>query len=100
MQTVGTAVGALAGIGGLVCYILILIQIFQHGKTGMGIACLLLLFCCGGGYVLAFIYGWMKAREWNMNNLMTIWSVFFGVHILAGAISPPPIREYIFIQQR
>jgi hypothetical protein len=55
--------GGITGIIGLVCYILVLIQMFQHGKTGLGIACIVLFFCCGLGYLIAFIYGWVNAKQ-------------------------------------
>ncbi len=69
-----TAIASLAGLASLVCFVLVLIQMFQHGQTGLGIACILLLFC-GIGVLITFIYGWAKAREWNIRNVMIVWTV-------------------------
>jgi len=88
MDTLATIVGAIAGITSLVCFILVLIQMFQRGYTGLGVACIVLLFCCGIGGLVTFVFGWMKAREWNMVNLMIIWSVAIAVNIVAGAVNP------------
>jgi hypothetical protein len=73
----------LVGIGSLVCLILVIIQMFQHQQTGLGIACILLAFC-GIGALIAFVYGWMKANEWNIKNIMLAWTGCFVVGILIG----------------
>jgi|GEM_PF-1330791 len=70
-----TAIAFLVGLASLVCFVLVLIQMFQRGQTGLGIACIVLLFVCGIGGLIAFIYGWVKAREWNIQNIMIAWTV-------------------------
>ncbi len=72
---------SLCGLGTLVCYILVLIQMFQRGKTGLGIACIVL--CCIG-ILITFIYGWIKAEEWGIKKLMLIWTGIIVVHLLIG----------------
>ncbi len=93
MEAVASIVSTLAGLVGLVCFIMVVIQMFQHGSTGMGILCAVLFLCCGLGGLIAFIYGWIKAREWNITNLMTVWTVAFVIGIAAGAINPAPYRQ-------
>jgi hypothetical protein len=66
---------------------------FQHGQTGLGIACIVLLFCCGIGGLVAFIYGWVRAREWGITNLMTIWTVFFALNVVSGILNPAPFEQ-------
>ena len=46
----------LLAIGSLVCFILVIIKMFQVGEQTMGIVCLVLILCCIGGLV-AFVYG-------------------------------------------
>jgi hypothetical protein len=75
---------AVVGIGSLVCFILVLIQMFQHGQTGLGIACIVLIFCVGIGALIAFVYGWMKATEWNIKNVMMAWTGCWIVGVLLG----------------
>jgi hypothetical protein len=72
----------LVGLVSLGCFIMVLVQMFQHGQTGMGIACIVLIFCFGIGGLVAFIYGWMKASEWNIKNLMLAWTGAIVVGIL------------------
>ena len=74
--------GWLLGLGSLICFILVLVQMFQRGKTGLGIACILLVFVCGIGGLIAFIYGWMNAAEWGIKNVMLIWTAC----IVAGIV--------------
>jgi hypothetical protein len=75
------------GIISLICYVLVLIQMFQHGKTGLAIACIVLLFCCGIGALIVFIYGWMNAKQWNFSNIMTIWTICFVVNLVLGGLN-------------
>jgi hypothetical protein len=74
MQAVGTALEYIGGIVGFVCFILVVVKMFQHGQTGLGIATIVLVIFCGIGGLIAFIFGWMRAREWNINNIMLIWA--------------------------
>ena len=62
----------LVALGALLCYITVVVQTFVHGETGWGVAS---LFCCCGGILLAFIYGWVKSGEWGTGLLMTAWSL-------------------------
>jgi hypothetical protein len=91
-DTLAGAVVGLASLVSLICFILVLIQMFQRGQTGMGIACVALSLCCGLGGLITFVYGWVKARDWNMVNLMTIWTVAFAIDFLAGILNPAPFR--------
>ena len=74
---------AIVSIGSLVCFIMVLIKMFQSGQTGLGIACIVLVFCVVGG-LIAFIYGWMKADEWKIKNVMIAWSVCLVLGIIFG----------------
>jgi hypothetical protein len=76
---------AIVGLGSVVCFILVLIQMFQRGQTGLGITCIVLVFCVGIGALIAFVYGWMKATEWNIKNIMLAWTGCWIVGVLLGA---------------
>jgi hypothetical protein len=93
METVGTILGAVAGLGSLVCYVLVLIKMFQNGQTGLGIACIVLLLCCGLGGLIAFVYGWIKAGEWGITNIMMIWTVFVVLNIASGIMNPGQFQQ-------
>jgi len=74
-----------AGIASLVCF-MVLMAMFQHGQTGLGIACIVLIFCGVGG-LIAFIYGWVKSSEWNIKNLMLLWTGAIVIAILGTGLS-------------
>jgi hypothetical protein len=91
-DTLASTIIGLATLVSLVCFVLVLIQMFQHGKTGLGIVCAVLFLCCGLGWLITFVYGWMQARPWNMVNLMTIWTVAFAIDVVAGTVNPAPLQ--------
>jgi hypothetical protein len=88
------ALHGILGLVGLVCFILVLVQMFQHGQTGLGIACAI-GFCCFIGYLGAFIYGWVKAQPWNITNIMIIWSICFALSIVLNFAMPIPIDTFM-----
>ena len=71
------ALAVIAGIAFLVCWIMVVVKIFQSGQTGLGI---LGIFCP----LFTFIYGWVKVNEFGIKNLMTIWSIAIGVGFVAN----------------
>jgi hypothetical protein len=76
------AIGALCGLVSLVCFIMVVVKMFQHGSTGLGIACIILTFCTGLGPLIAFIMGWVKSAEWGTKKLMLTWTLFFVAELL------------------
>jgi hypothetical protein len=64
----------LLAIANLVFFILVVVQMFKHEQSGLGIACILLALCTGLGQPLAFIMGWVKAGEWNIKRMMFAWT--------------------------
>ncbi len=85
-----TALSLLLGLVSLVCYVMVVIQIFQHGETGMGLACTIGLLLCGLGALLAFIYGWVKAGPWRLNNIMLVWTACFVINLILSFLAPSP----------
>jgi hypothetical protein len=66
VETIGQILTGIGGLGGLICFILVLVQMFQRGSSVLAIACLVLTLCCGLGALIAFIYGWIKNSEWGI----------------------------------
>jgi hypothetical protein len=87
----GLVVG-LSTLVSVVCFVVLIVQMFQRGAVGLGVACIVLSLCCGLGGVVAFVYGWAKARDWNLVNLMTVWTVAFAIDLAAGIANPAPLR--------
>ena len=71
-------VGVLAQVVALVCWILVVIKMFQNGNTVLGIISIVL---CGIGGLIAFIYGWMKSGEWQIQPIMLAWTAAIVVAI-------------------
>lgn len=70
-------VSVVAGIGSLVCFVLVVIHLFQTDQKGLGIACIVLVFVCGVGGLIAFVKGWMD----GLGTVMWVWTgcVLLGV---------------------
>lgn|SRR5262249_12233324 len=58
----------------VVCYVLILIKMFQAGEQTLGIVCIVLTLCFALGGLVAFIFGWINVQKWNIKNVMWIWT--------------------------
>ena len=70
--------GILASLVGLACFglqIYVVVKMFQDGQTGLGI----LGIFCG---IVPLIIGWQKADQWNIRQVMMIWSGLIGLYIL------------------
>jgi hypothetical protein len=93
MQSIATLLEILAGIGTLACFIVVLVKMFQNGKSGLGIACIILTIFCGLGPLIAFIYGWMRSAEWDLRNIMLIWTVCWIIGIVGGVMNPALFQQ-------
>ena len=72
----------------IVCWIIVLVKIFQAGNIGIGIVGII----CG---IVAFIYGWTKADELQIKNVMIIWTVSIIAQIaLTAAFGNTMIRVH------
>ncbi len=65
-----------------VCYIIVLVKMFQSGDGKLGAICIVLTIFCGIGPLLALIIGWMNAKEYGVETVMLIWTTA----ILAGIV--------------
>ena len=74
MAGVVYALAMVCGIVSLVCWIMVLVKIFQD-SVGLGILGII----CG---LFTFIYGWVKVREYGIQRLMLVWTLA----IVAGIV--------------
>ena len=83
--------GSIAGIGVLVCFIIVTVKMFQNNDTAGGVISIIsALLCCIGLIInINFVLGWTKASKWNMKNLMYVYTAFFGIYLLTNAIQIP-----------
>jgi hypothetical protein len=75
-----------AGIGSIVCWIIILIQMFQKDSVIVGILGII----CG---LWAFIWGWMNLPKHGKRQVMQIWTacIIAGIvlNVLAAVMNRP-----------
>src|SRR3954451_15176453 len=69
-----TGLQVLLAIGSLICLILVIMKMFQHGQTGLGIVCIVLVFCFFIGGLVTFIVGWVNSARWGIKNIMLAWT--------------------------
>lgn len=86
----------LFGVASLVCFIVVIVKMFQNQQTGLGIVCLILALC-GIGVLIAFIVGWMNAEKWQIKNVMLIWTAIVVINIIIVIIAPPKLPQAAII---
>ncbi len=69
----------LVGVGSLVCFIMVLIKLFQQKGALHGILGLI----CG---LYTFIWGWMESGRLNIKNIMLIWSLLILVSVVLNVM--------------
>jgi hypothetical protein len=66
----------------LLCYFYVLYQMYENAETVIAIVCLVGMCVLGLGGIVAFVYGWIKARDWEIVPVMAIWSGAIGLNIV------------------
>ena len=82
METEITPVQLVLGLCSLVCLIIAWAEMFRQGKTGLGIASIILTFVCGIGSLIAFVWGWMNGNV--SAKVMIIWTILTVMSIVAS----------------
>lgn len=67
-------------LGSLICFIIVLVKMFQTAGALQGILGLI----CG---LWAFIWGWMNAGKLGIKNIMLIWTILILLCIVLGVAS-------------
>jgi hypothetical protein len=73
--------GGIAGLGFLICFIIVLIKQFQDGGVLHGIIGII---TCG---LWTFIWGWIHSGRLNIKSLMLIWTLLWVVAIILNTMS-------------
>lgn len=86
-----TILYGLSAIGSLICFIMVLIQLFKakgalHGILGL---------FCG---IYTFIWGWMNAKALNLSKIMLIWTICIVVSMATGMFAGAALSQQM-IQQ-
>lgn len=80
METEISPIQLVLALPSLVCLIIVIVNMFQNGKTGLGIATIVLTFLCGIGSLIAFIWGWMNVG----GKVMIAWTILTVAGIVAS----------------
>lgn len=70
----------------LVCFIVVVVKMFQNKQTGLGIASIIGLFCLIG-YVITLVVGWKNRTAWRLEKIMPIFSIAFAVTVALTSYS-------------
>ena len=62
------------------CWIYVLMKIFQDQSVGLGILGLIV-------WPFAFVYGWVKAREFGIQKVMLTWTVLLLAALAVGIMA-------------
>jgi hypothetical protein len=85
----------LLGVGGLivlVCHVIVIVKMFQAGQTGLGILAIVLT-CFGFGVLFTLIYGWAKANQWRLRNVMLTFTAGVVLEIAGLALNPAQLTD-------
>ncbi len=74
------------GLASLLCYFYVIYTMFNNAESVIGIVCLVGACVFGLGGIVAFIYGWVKAWEWEIVPVMGIWSGCIAVQIILAVL--------------
>ena len=88
-----TALKSLISIASLVCFVIVIVNLFQKGEQKLGIICLVLILACGIGFLVTFIVGWMKAAQLNIQKVMIAWTACWIVGVVLGIIQAAALRS-------
>lgn len=86
LYTVLSLIATAAAIGSVICFIILVIKMFQAGDPMMGIVSLVLCLC-GLGFLFALIIGWVNVDKYKARQLMPIYTAAFILMVVLGGIS-------------
>ncbi len=74
------ALGMVLSLGCVICFVIVLIKLFQNEGALKGILGLI----CG---LYTFIWGWMNATKLNIRNIMLIWTILLIASIVINVMT-------------
>ena len=75
---------AIVNIASLICFLILIVVMFNHGSITTGILCLLTTCCCGIGPLIALFSGWANAALWGITKLMTVYTLLMVLGFMLG----------------
>ncbi|MBL9125807.1 MAG: hypothetical protein JNG90_19355 [Planctomycetaceae bacterium] len=83
MEFLFQGISGILGLASLICWIMVLVRMFQAGDTVPAIASLVLVLCLIGPFI-AFVYGWMNADRLRVRTVMYVWTALLVFNLLGG----------------
>jgi uncharacterized membrane-anchored protein len=77
----------------LICHIVVIVKMFQNNQAALGIITLILTPCCGIGFIVSIIMGWVKGTEWQIRPIILLYSVAVIAYIALIGMNIGPIME-------
>jgi Ca2+/Na+ antiporter len=84
MDLILQIVSAVAGLVSLVCFVLVVVKMFQNKQTGLGVASIIGLFCIFG-YFIALFVGWKNRAAWQLEKVMPVFTIAFLLSLVLTA---------------
>ena len=84
METQITPIQLVLAVPSLVCLVIVIMNMFQNGHTGLGITSAVLTFVCGIGSLIAFVWGWMNGNV--STKVMIVWTLLTVASVIVGAL--------------
>lgn len=83
-------IAACSGLISTVCLLVIVIRMFHHHRTLLGISTLVMSLPLVG-YVIALVAGWRHRRPWHLRSIMPLFTIAL-VSFLSGGIGWAAMR--------
>ena len=80
METEVNPIQLILALPSLVCLVIVIMNMFQNGHTGLGITSVVLTFVCGIGSLIAFVWGWMNIG----GKVMIAWTILIIASVIAN----------------
>lgn len=79
MIIIASLIALLCGIASFICWIIVVVKIFQNESVGKGIFAII----CG---LYALVLGWNNRQAWGIPTVMTIWLIAFLGSIITNVL--------------
>ncbi len=90
LQLLSLAIGCV----GLYCFIRVFLAMRENGERPLATLCLVTLLLMGVGGAVAFVYGIIKAQEWEITPTMMLWGACTAANlVLLGAVLALPLSS-------
>lgn len=90
-------VGSILFVVAQVCFVLVVVKMFQHKDSAVGVLTIVAYFLMGIGQFTALIFGWMKVVDWNSKRLMIVYTLtlMFGLICLGAGYGTFMVRQLL-----